>query len=472
MTSDIETVPELKLNSRDINRLADELELYHSIYSPLFARREQRHWAKIYLQALLSDLPRKSIEPMALQFIGPHTNNVRTLQQFISIGAWDDQPILQLHWSEVDSLLGEDDGALIVDGSDFPKQGKDSVGVKRQHCGQLGKKANCQAGVFLAYCSTIGYTLLDRRLYLPEDWISDKEFAVRRRRLGVPEAISFRTKPELAAEMLEAVACSGRLRCRWVLCDEAFGHDTKFLDRINSTGLWYLAEVQHSDRVWLKRPQVVAANWEGRGKKPGPKQTRPHLADGEAKARTVTVIAEQLSRQEWKVLRIKEGSKGPQKAEFAALRAVAVRDHLPGPDVWLVLRRNVESGELKAYVSNAPPDIRLERFGRLSGMRWPIETCFEDGKQMLGMGDYEVRSFRGWHHHMTMVILAHLFLVKIKVKLKKSSGIDTATSSNAIEHNPAKNRARGAKIDKAIKVHAETKPLRVYLPSQAPIGSL
>ncbi|HXG19412.1 MAG TPA: IS701 family transposase [Methylomirabilota bacterium] len=468
MASTVETVPELKLNSRDIQGLADELERYHSIYSPLFARREQRHWAKLYLQGLLSDLPRKSIEPMALELIGPRTTHVRTLQQFISIGAWEDRPILQRHWSEVDSLLGEEDAALIVDGSDFPKQGKASVGVKRQHCGELGKKANCQAGVFLAYCSTKGYTLLDSRLYLPEDWATDEEFARRRRRCGVPEAMSFKTKPELGAEMVEAVHASGRLRCRWVLGDAAFGHDTKFLERIDSIGLWYLAEVQHSDRVWLNRPKVVAPNWEGRGKKPGPKQTRPHLAPGEAKAQTVTVVADQLASHQWQLLTIKEGSKGPQKAEFAALRVVAVRDHLPGPDVWLVLRRNIETGELKAYVSNAGADVPLERLARLSGMRWPIETCFEDGKQLLGMGDYEVRSWRGWHHHMTMVILAHMFLVRMKLKLKKSGGLDIAASGNPLERNPAETRGRGEKIDRPVKIHAATKPRRVHLTPQAP----
>jgi SRSO17 transposase len=266
----IETVPELKLNARDIENLSGDLDHYHSIYSPLFARREQRHWAKLYLQGLLTQLPRKSIEPMVLSLIGADPNKIRTLQQFISIGSWDDQIILERHWQEVDSLLGEGDGVLILDGSDFPKQGKDSAGLKRQHCGQLGKKANCQAGVFLGYTSRNGYTLLDQRLYLPEEWVAGEPLALRRQRCAVPDKIIFKTKPELGKEMIEAVHKSGHLRCRWVLCDEAFGHDSKLLDEVGKTGLLYLAEVQHSDRVWLSRPEVVEPNWQGRGEKPGP----------------------------------------------------------------------------------------------------------------------------------------------------------------------------------------------------------
>jgi hypothetical protein len=182
-------------------------------------------------------------------------------------------------------------------------------------------------------------------------------------------------------------------------------------------------------------------------------------------------VADKLSPNQWQRLKIKEGSKGPQVADFAALRVVAVRNLLPGPDVWLVLRRDVESRELKAYISNAPGDTTIEKFGRLSGMRWPIETCFEDGKQMLEMGDYEVRTFRGWHHHMTIVILAHLFLVKVKLKLKKSGSLDPAASSHPIERHTAEKRARGAKIDKAIKVHSEKESRRVPLTSQAPYCS-
>lgn len=463
-TPKVHTAPDLKLRAKDIEAVGGELERYFEIFSPLFHRREARQAGLVYLRGLLSALPRKSVEPIALELLGSEPSSVRTLQQFLSIGAWSDAPILSRHWQEVDRMLGERDGVLILDGSDFPKQGKESVGVKRQHCGELGKRANCQAGVFLGYASSRGYTLLDRRLYLPEEWVSSPEFAARRERCGVPKDHPFTTKPGLGAEMIEAVVKDDHLRCRWVTCDEAFGHDTAFLDRVAKTGLWYFAEVQHSERVWQARPEVVPANWEGWGVKRGPKQTRPRLAPGEPEALSVKAIAEQMPARRWKRLLIKEGSKGPMEAEFVALRGVAVRSGLPGPDVWLVLRRGIGDGELKAYVSNAPAKTTAQTLARISGMRWPIETSFEDGKQRLGMGDYEVRTWKGWHHHQTLVILAHAFLVRLRLQLgKKGAGVDAATGGTDPERGAATARAKARGRHRPAPLHATAEPRRLHL---------
>ena len=144
----IATAPVLDLMPQHIDSLLDELRIYHAIFSPLFQRPEQRNWSQTYLQGLLLELPRKSIEPMMLALRGADRNAIRAMQQFVSEGAWNDRAILQRLWSEIDADLGDADGVLILDGSDFPKQGSESVGVKRQYCGQLGKTANCQAGVF------------------------------------------------------------------------------------------------------------------------------------------------------------------------------------------------------------------------------------------------------------------------------------------------------------------------------------
>jgi SRSO17 transposase len=141
--------------------------------------------------------------------------------------------------------------------------------------------------------------------------------------------------------------------------------------------------------------------------------------EGSPTARTVLEMAAALPAEGWTRQTIKDGSQGPMVAEFAAMRVVAVRDTLPGSEVWLVLRQHVDTGELKSYLCNAPVDTALEQLVRMSGMRWPIETCFEDSKQLLGMGDYEVRSWTGWHHHMTLVILAHFFVVRMSLRLKK-----------------------------------------------------
>jgi SRSO17 transposase len=322
----IETTPKMDLAIQDIEHLVEELRAYHAIYSPLFQRREQREAAHSYLQGLLAPLPRKSIEPMVLAVDGVAPKAVRAMQSFISEGQWNDERLLHQHWKEVETDLGAADGVLMVDGSDFPKQGVHSVGVKRQYCGELGKRANCQAGVFVGYVSSQGYTVLDRRLYVPTEWLTDDAYAERRRQCGLPTATTFKTKPELAQEMLAAVVQSQALRCRWVVADEAFGGNPGFLEGVAGLGLWYFAEVPHTTRVWEARPATYVPPWRGRGRRP----QRERLVEGAPEARTVQGVATALPAEAWTRQTIKEGSQGPMVAEFAAMRVVAVRDTLPG----------------------------------------------------------------------------------------------------------------------------------------------
>jgi len=174
MRQPIETAPALELTPQAIDHLVEELRAYHAIYSPVFQGREQREGAEKYLRGLLLEISRKSIEPMVLTLEGAHAKAVRTLPLFMSERAWDDEALLKRHWQEVDTYLGEAEGVLTVDGSDFLKQGGESVGGKRPYCGEVGKRANCQAGVYVGYASRKGYTLLDRRLYLPHEWVEDE----------------------------------------------------------------------------------------------------------------------------------------------------------------------------------------------------------------------------------------------------------------------------------------------------------
>jgi SRSO17 transposase len=413
MVEIIETVLPNQLTTTDVQEMASELEAYQAIYKECFNRREQREKCHIYLDGLLQELPNKSIETMMLHNNGDDPNGIRAMQHFISQGAWDDEAVLARHAQEVDHDLGDAEGVLIVDGSDFPKQGEESVGVKRQWCGQLGKVANCQAGVFLGYASQHGYTLLDRRLYLPRAWLEEEAYRERRVKCGVPETVTFQTKQELALEMVKRAAAAGSLRYRWLTCDEFFGRDSNFLDVV-AAHAWYLAEVPANTSVWLKRPRTEVPPWSGRGRKP----TRVHLAEGEPEAQAVSLVAAQLPPKAWHRYTIKEGSKGPIVAEFAALRVINSRNHLPGHQVWLICRRDLLSDEHKFYLSNAPAETALPAFVRVSGLRWPIESCFEEGKQELGLGDYQVRSWLGWHHHMTLCILAYFFLVRIQRRLR------------------------------------------------------
>lgn len=357
----------------------------------------------------------KSVETMMLHEHGDDENEIRAMQHFISEGSWDDRAVLERHAEEVSKDLGEAEGVLIIDGSDFAKQGDDSAGVQRQWCGELGKVENCQAGVFLGYVSAKGYTLLDRRLYLPEKWF-EAVYQDKRDKCKIPEAVVFQSKSELALEMVNEQARMGVLPYRWLCFDEFFGRDSGFLDRVGAYG-FYLAEVPHDTGVYLSPPQLAVPEYRGRGRKP----LKARVVTG--KAKKVADIAATLRSEQWQHLILKEGSKGPIVAELSCTAVFVVRQKKDGRALerrerQLVLRRDVLSGELKTYLSNAPKHTPLETFARISVMRWPIESCFEEGKQELGMGDYQVRSYRGWHHHMTLVILAHFFLVKLKLHLK------------------------------------------------------
>lgn len=406
--------PKVNLAPRDVEALVDELQAYHAIFSPLFRRREQRAWGLQYLHGQLLDLPRKSIEPMALAL---PDGNVRAMQQFIGEGAWDDAAILAVHQRLVAETLGDPEGVLIVDGSEFPKQGSASVGVARQYCGALGKVANCQAGVFLAYASRKGYTLVDRRLYMPAEWFTPA-YAQRRQRCGVPPDLTFRTAPELAWEMVNAVRTQGELPVGWVVFDEGFGNNPTFLARLERAGLRYLAEVPCSTRVWRRRPRVEAPA-------PGPRgrpRTHARVAAAAPRPQRVDEVARRLPEGAWREYVIKDGANGVIRAEFAFLRIHPVREKLPGPQSWLILRRTLDGrSELKYYLSNAPRATRPRALVRVSGLRWPIERAFAECKGELGMDHYETRTWRGWHHHQTMTLLAHHFLVRLRIRLSKKS---------------------------------------------------
>src|SRR5258708_25270668 len=241
------------LASEEVASLARELVDYHQHFAPLFYRREQREWAELYLRGLLTaDVPRKNVEAMALLLlgVGPHAERqVRALQQFIGEGKWDDDALLAEHQRLVNETLGEADGVLIVDGSDFPKHGEHSAGVAPQWCGHTGKKDNCKAGVFVGYASRKGATLLDRHLYLPESWFGEDHRTLWQD-CPIPDETPFQTKHELAAQLVEGIMASGRLQAWWVACDEGYGGPPAFLQPPAATGLLYPAEVPRGTKVW------------------------------------------------------------------------------------------------------------------------------------------------------------------------------------------------------------------------------
>jgi SRSO17 transposase len=423
--------PLLGVTPDEVAALHAELRAYHREFAPLFRREEQRHWALKYTEGQLLPIERKSIEPMADALVG---GNVQAMQQFIGVGAWDDDAVLAQHQQLVAETLGDPaTGVLIVDGCDFPKQGTHSVGVARQWCGPLGKVANCQASVVACYASARGYTLVDRRLYLHEDWFTE-DYRARRVRCGVPPEITFQTRTELAWAMIAGLRERGALPFRWVTGDEHFGNTPVLLDQIAGAGLAYFMEVPHNVRVWAQRPPTAVPPPTGKKGRPF---TRPRpTAEAPAPVR-VAALAAALPPSAWQAALLQEGSKGPLVAEVACVRAVAVRDGLPGPDVWVVLRRALDATrELKAYLSNAAADTRPETLVWLLGLRWPVEQAIKEAKDELGLDHYEVRGWRGWHHHTTMTLLAQHFLVRLRSRLGgKYPGADRAPGAPSAQRD-------------------------------------
>ncbi len=413
--------PSGNLAPREAKRLAAELSNYYAEYAPLFARREQREWAQLYMRGQLSDLERKSIEPMVLRERGKDINAVRAVQQFIGEGGWDDDRILERHQQLVAADLGEPDGTVIVDGSGFPKKGEHSVGVQQQYCGALGKLANCQQGVFLVYASRHGHTFLDRRLYIPKTWFDDAH-AAKRRKCGLPEKLAFKTEPILGLEMVKAVNQAGIVPFRWVNADEHYGMNPDFLDGVAELEKWYFAEVPSNTMVWPEHVKILDAGLGQTGNlKTGRPRSGPRVARNQPAAQEVRQMSAEWPAKVWKRYTIKEGAKGPISADFAFVRAVRKRRRRPGHEVWVIFRRSAsEPTEIKYYLSNAPTEIATTDLVRQAGLRWPVETAIEEAKSELGMDHYETRTWRGWHHHITLTFLAHHFLVHLRLKIKKS----------------------------------------------------
>jgi SRSO17 transposase len=252
-------------------------------------------------------------------------------------------------------------------------------------------------------------------LFLPEKWFAETHTEMRQA-CGVPEELSYQTKPEIALEMLQKAQERGKLPCQWVAADELYGDAPAFRDGVAAMDMCYFVEVSCSSHFWLEKPEVHIPAWKGRGRKP----TRLRLRNPEQKSQRVDALAQLLPANAWVRAKIKEGSKGPLVCDFACLRVFEVRDGLPGPESWLIFRRNIaDPTEIKFFFSNAPAEIDPLELVRISGMRWPVEIIFRAGKVEVGFDHYELRSWLGWHHHMFFAFLAHLFLVRMRIFFKK-----------------------------------------------------
>ena len=405
------------MTPKDLRQALPLFEEFLERFAPLLVddqRTESRKERfKVYIRGLLLDAEStKTAESIALKVHGD-PSQVRMTQVFLGRSAWADDPLRAELVRWVDQELGSEAGTLIVDESSIPKCGDKSVGVARQYCGATGKIDNCQTGVYLAYASAAGHTLLDERLYLPEEWARD---GARRTEAGVPEGVVFRTKPELAFELIRTVG--PKIRHGWVTFDEAYGKDPEFLSGLEDLGERYIGEVPKTCRGWLRRPKVE----EPQGGRHGRPRNKPRVAAGQPKPQTVEEIAAALPAGAWKRLCFREGTKGTQVARFAAVRFVAERNDLPGPELWLVIERSCDQAPyIKYYLSTASPNCPLLEMAQAGHNRWPVEDSFLRGKQEVGLDDYEVRGWRGFHHHMTLVMLSLWFLVLQTRRLGKKN---------------------------------------------------
>jgi SRSO17 transposase len=354
------------------------------------------------LKGLLSDLERKSIEPICLNYSYP--KNLRNMQFFMSGSGWDNESMLRAYQYEVRKAVDHRDAMLCGDGCDFPKKGNMSAGVARQYCGRLGKTENSQASVMLSIAGPNGYELLDYALYMPNRWF-EEDYATRYQKCGVPDDVRFKTKNCLLSEMLHKAVKAG-FHGRYVGVDSAFGRDHEFLDSL-PPHLIYFADVPSDTLVFSSRPETSVPEYSGRGR-------RPTLAIPTARPRSVRELGED-GDVPWSDVVLGNGAKGPVIARDKCLRVVESRNGQPGKDVWLYMRR-LEDGSIKYALCNESLDATIEAIRKPGLMRWSIEQCFNECKDYLGMDHYEVRTWQGWRRHILLVFIAHLFVGRLRRK--------------------------------------------------------
>jgi len=403
-----------------LRQLKPELDVFIERYLPLFGRAENHSHARRFIQGLLAGGDRRNVENIAETING---GVVRTLQKFISQGAWGAGDTLQELRQHVVEVLGDADAVLIVDETGFPKKGTKSVGVARQYAGTMGRIDNCQVGVFIDYCSAKGHVLCDRRLFIPQAWFADRP---RCDAAGIPAAAIFRTKPELALEMIQQAALED-VPFRWVAGDCVYGGSPTFVQGLRSLQKWYVLDVTSEARVWTSKPRYrPLGRTTARGGKPTSK-----IKTLEAPRPVGEVIAS-IPATAWQRVVVAEGSQGPRLYEYAELTVWFSEESLPTPEPErLLVRRSLDQApELKFQRSNAPLTVLLRKLAEVAGCRWCVEQDFQAAKGECGLDEYETRGWVGWHHHTVLSLLALWFLTLQKERLgKKTSAAHRAGGS-------------------------------------------
>ncbi len=398
------------------------LEFYAGQFRDLFNRPRQAAWCGVYLRGLVTDGDRKSAEPIANRVPLPPGLQVsdpdQALQQFLGQSTWDEQAVWTRYREVMAVEFAHPEGLFVIDDTTFPKQGKHSVGVQRQHCGALGKKANCQCGVSVHYVGPDGHYPLEMRLYLPEVWLGDKD---RLDKAGVPEAPRRAlTQGQIALELLDRVRGEG-LAGKVVLADAGYGVSGPFREGLAQRGLHYIVGVTDEMVVFIEEPI-----WEppGRADRPAGTGGRPRVrARLDARSPRPISLKELAARTPLAEVTWREGTRGAMTGKFAWLRVWPAGGWATGEcagaaAIWLLIEEQAD-GTIKDAFSNLPANTSRLKAVRLWRSRWPVEQGYQQMKEELGLDHHEGRSWRGFHHHACLVMLAYGFLALEQRRLKR-----------------------------------------------------
>ncbi len=407
------------MDAQQIAALEPELESFLSRFDKCFARSDTRAHLPIYVSGQLSDLERKSVEPMALKAdLAP-----RTLQEFLSQLKWNEDGMRDELQGMVASEHASSHAIGIIDETSFVKKGEQTPGVQRQHCGAVGKQENCIVTVHLGYAAEQFHCLLDGELFLPESWSNDRE---RCRRAGIPDDMVYRPKTDIALELYDRARGNG-IYFEWLTFDEWYGVKPQFLRALEQRQQKFVGEVHKHFVAWIDPPKVTTRRY-GR-------RRRPRLVAGGPQAQHVEDLLRHpaLRDQPWQRWRVKDGDKGPLIWEVKHTLIRVKDEHgLPADQRYhlLVARNVLQPDETKYFVSNAPEDADVQTLLLVAFSRWRIERCFEDQKGEVGLDHYEGRRYPGLKRHLILSAVSFLFLARVLAKAReKKSGIDCLPNS-------------------------------------------
>jgi SRSO17 transposase len=407
------------MDAQQIRRLEPELLNFLDEFRDCFSRKDTRAHLGIYVRGQLSDLPQKSVEPIALEAgVAP-----RTLQEFFSQLKWDEGLLRDRLQRIVAAEHSGPHSIGIIDETSDPKKGDKTPGVKKQWCGRLGKVENCMVTVHLGFANDDFHCLLDGELYLPEDWAADRD---RCREAGIPDDMVYRPKWEIALELYDRAVANG-IRFEWLTFDEGYGSKPEYLRGLSGRGQFYVGEVPRSFMGWVDPPRVVDRPYRRKGRGRGRKV--PRLASGSRPARRVDEMLDEprLRDQAWCPYHVKDGEKGPVVWECKHIM-ISSQDArgLPGERLHLVVARNVlDPEEVKFFLSNAPPATLVRILLLVAFSRWRVERCFQDDKSEIGLDQYEGRRYLGLKRHLIVSAVSYLFLARERQGwAKKKSGAD------------------------------------------------